>query len=68
MPLTADVSEEDVIVSIVDIDIVIECDELISGNTVIIDYEERKEVLLDLLSWHSSSLEVFNYTWIEVLH
>lgn len=50
MPLTADVSEEDVIVSIVDIDIVIECDELISGNTVIIDYEERKEVLLDLLS------------------
>ena len=67
MPLVADISEENVIVCVINIDIVIESDEFISRDSSIVDREKRNEVVLYLLGCHPSCLVVLNYARIEVL-
>ena len=49
MPEIADVSYEYIIVCEVDIHVVVKCDELIAGNFVVNDSEERKKVGFNLL-------------------
>ena len=68
MPLTAHIPEENFIMGKVNVQVIVEGNELFPGDLIISDNQKGKEMLLDLLSRHSSGLIHLDHSRVKMLH
>lgn len=68
VPLVADVSDEDIVMRKVDVEIIVEGNKFILGDCLVVANDEREEVLSDLIGRHLLGLVRLDNAGVEMLH